>query len=116
GFLVAGPHNVTLPSSQTMRQTMRQDEYEDLVGTIGQTFLGLSINCARCHSHKFDPITLREYYGFVAAVAGVTPGERDVKRDVDDEQIIKAIAGFSEQRRQALAKLRGIEAIARDHV
>lgn len=114
GFLVAGPHNVTLPSSQVMRQTMQQDEYEELVGTIGQTFLGLTVNCARCHSHKFDPITQREYYGFVALVAGVSPGDRDVKRDVDDQQIRGNIAGLAEQRKAALAQLRGVEAAARD--
>ena len=39
---------------------------EDYVGTVGQTFLGLTTNCARCHDHKFDAVSQREYYQFYA--------------------------------------------------
>ncbi len=79
GFLVAGPHNTTLPANDKMRMAMVQDELEDLVGTIGQTFLGLTANCARCHDHKFDPISQTNYYQLAATLAGVTHGERTVR-------------------------------------
>lgn len=76
GFLVAGPHDIVLPVSERMKAAMKQDEMEDLIGTVGQTFLGLTVNCARCHDHKFDAITQKDYYRLGAALAGVGHGER----------------------------------------
>ncbi len=77
GFLVAGAHDTVVPVVDRMRAMMRQDELEDNVGTVSQTFLGLTVNCARCHDHKFDPITTREYYQIASALSGIDHGERE---------------------------------------
>ena len=84
GFWVAGVHNTTIGGSKRMKQLARQDEIEDVLATLGQTFVGLTFNCARCHDHKFDPITQAEYYQLASAISGLGYGERIVP--VPEEQ------------------------------
>ena len=48
------------------RDTARYDELDDIVATTGQVFLGLTVDCARCHDHKLDPIPQKDYYRFLA--------------------------------------------------
>ena len=50
----------------------RADELHDMVGTTGSAFLGLTVGCARCHDHKFDPIKQTDYYAMTAVFAGVS--------------------------------------------
>ena len=47
------------------------DELDDIVATTGTAFLGLTIGCARCHDHKFDPIPQEDYYGMLAFVRNI---------------------------------------------
>lgn len=54
------------------REEMRRELLNDLVGTTGSVFLGLTMGCARCHDHKFDPIPTRDYYRLEAFFAAVT--------------------------------------------
>ncbi|MFO0879430.1 MAG: DUF1553 domain-containing protein [Gemmataceae bacterium] len=89
GFLVAGAHDIVVPSSDNMRAAMQQDELEDLIGTVGQTFLGLTLHCARCHDHKFDPVSMRDYYRLVASLAGVRHGERTSASEAEQVQLAR---------------------------
>jgi hypothetical protein len=86
GFLVAGP--VNLPGQvgkdeQSMRQA-RQDALDEVIRTVSGTFLGLTVGCARCHSHKFDPIPQRDYYAFQAIFAGIHYGQRRLRGEEND--------------------------------
>ena len=83
GFLTAGAYDSVGQNqlSLAMRAVVRADELEDMVGTVGQTFLGLTVHCARCHDHKFDPIRQTEYYRLASSLGGVSQGERDLSSD-----------------------------------
>jgi hypothetical protein len=63
--------------SKAMQQVARQEHLEDLVATTSQAVLALTVNCARCHDHKFDPISHREYYQFAALLGGVNQQEKE---------------------------------------
>ena len=58
-----------------MRQAC-QDELDEVIRTVSQGVRGLTIGCARCHNHKFDPILQRDYYAMQAIFAGLAYGER----------------------------------------
>ncbi len=60
--------------------TDRYDQLDDIVSTTGQAFLGLTIGCARCHDHKFEPLATRDYYSLVAVF---NPLERPRKGRVE---------------------------------
>ncbi len=76
GFLVAGPVDQVKGSDPKLRQVQRMNELDDMINTTGTAFLGLTTGCARCHNHKFDPISQRDYYSMQAIFAGVQHGDR----------------------------------------
>jgi len=80
GFIAAGPWDyvghVELPIQKTDGLIARYNDRDDMVMTTISTFQSLTVHCARCHDHKFDPITQKDYYGLQAVFAGVDRAER----------------------------------------
>lgn len=78
GFIVGGPRDEVTSPDRVLTENQRADELHDMVSTTGSAMLGLTVGCARCHDHKFDPIPQRDYYRLKAVFAGVKHADRDI--------------------------------------
>jgi mono/diheme cytochrome c family protein len=79
GFLGAGVFPTQLTEKEF--ESARYDELDDMANTTGTAMLGLTIGCARCHDHKFDPIPTRDYYRFINTFATTIRSEIDLEID-----------------------------------
>ncbi len=106
GFLVAGPY----PGQITAKteEKIRYDQIDDMVSTIGSGFLGLTMACARCHDHKFDPLPQRDYYGLAAALA--TTVHSQTKIDFNAAETQRKLAEHDQSGATLLAALKKFEA------
>lgn len=98
GFLAAGVHATQITANQAEKE--RYDELDDIGRTIGTTMLGLTIGCARCHDHKYDPVTQADYFRIVSTFTKTVRSDYDV--NLDPAGYRKALAEF-EPRRAKLA-------------
>ena len=92
GFIVGGPTDVVKSPDPVLTANQRAEDLNDFAATTVSAFLGLTLHCARCHNHKFDPIATTDYYAVVACFAGVQHGERAVKPANAAELMAKADA------------------------
>jgi mono/diheme cytochrome c family protein len=82
GFLGAGVFPTQITANEVERT--RYDALDDMLSTTGSTFLGLSIGCARCHDHKYDPIPALDYYRMLSTFTTTTRSVVDL--DVEPEK------------------------------
>ena len=75
-FLVAGPYDDVGNQDKVAQANIRAATLDDMITATGSGFLGLTIHCARCHNHKFDPIPTEDYYRLRSAFEGITHGRR----------------------------------------
>lgn len=89
GFIAAGPWDfighVEVPESKLDGKVARNLDRDDMVSGVFNTFCSLTIQCARCHHHKFDPISQQQYYGLQAIFAAVDRAERPYDTDPEVE-------------------------------
>ena len=78
GFLVAGPHvpAATVGQEPSAIRQARADRMDEIMQTVGASMLGVTMSCARCHNHKFDPISIQDYYSMTAVFQDIEFGSR----------------------------------------
>ncbi len=81
------------------------DEWEERVDAVSRTFLGLTVACARCHDHKFDPISSEDYY----ALAGIFASCRQVERPLISDRTVRTGAAGERRSRQTGSRDREAE-------
>lgn len=108
GFLVAGPHvpAATVGREPTAIRQARADRMDEIMQTVGASMLGMTVSCARCHNHKFDPVSIKDYYSLTAVFQGVEFGGRypEFSEDHPRQQRAKEIRKEMFQDRKALRK------------
>ncbi len=107
GFLAAGPWDFVgqvEARSDVLKRAARAGDLDDIVTQVMTATMGLTVNCARCHDHKLDPITQDEYYGLWAVFAGVKRGERDVSAS-EVQQLTAEKQRLTEQLAKANAEI-----------
>ena len=75
-FLVSGPYDDVKNQDKAQAAQIRANTLDEIINATGEAFLGMTLGCARCHDHKFDPISHRDYYGLYATFSGVQHGSR----------------------------------------
>ncbi len=114
GFLAAGPWDfighAELPESKIDGKVARHLDRDDFVANTISTFMGLTVHCAQCHNHKFDPITQHDYYSLQAVFAAL---DRTDTRYDTDPKIATQRARYDGQKKVATAKLATLIAEAR---
>jgi hypothetical protein len=107
GFLAAGPCE-SLPDNLLEEERLRQRyiELDDMVSTTGAALLGLTVGCARCHDHKFDPIPTRDYYRILAALHSGDRAEVPLGTRAEVEASRRARGEWEKQRQAAETRLK----------
>lgn len=88
GFLAAGVHSTQITKNEVEKH--RYDEMDDMLATTGTAMLGLTLGCARCHDHKYDPVPSRDYYQLLATFTHTVRSEVMLEIDPEGDKIRKA--------------------------
>jgi hypothetical protein len=106
GFNLCGPMHVV--GGNTDPEVNRQEVLTEMTSAVGAVFLGLTIGCARCHDHKFDPISQADYYRLQAFFAAAQPKDIDIAHADERSaraKLVKDLTARMEPLRKEVAKL-----------
>ena len=101
GFLGAGVFPTQITANEVERT--RYDAMDDMLSTTTSAMLGMTVGCARCHDHKFDPIPTRDYYRLLSTFTTTVRSQRQL--DLNPEQTQRRLAAFEADHARDQAEL-----------
>lgn len=108
GFLAAGPWDLVGQSEvregTVEKQRVRNLDRDDIVTNVFNTFMSTTVQCARCHDHKFDPVSLEDYYNLQSVFANIDRGDRAYEPP-KRARTRRALKSETAEKSDALAKL-----------
>ena len=110
GFLGCGVRNAVITKNQVEKE--RYDELDDILSTTMTSMLGLSVGCARCHDHKYDPITSNDYYRLLSTFTTTVRAEITVTQP--SAEMDKALGVFEREHKRLAARLADYEKESRN--
>ena len=109
GFIAAGPWDfighAEVPEEKIDGQVARNLDRDDMVTSTMNTFISTTVQCARCHNHKFDPVSQEHYYSLQAIFAALDRADREYDIDVKTAELRSRLTAQREQIQTELANL-----------
>ncbi|MCA9128094.1 MAG: DUF1553 domain-containing protein [Planctomycetales bacterium] len=109
-FLVAGPYDDVGNQDAVQAAQIRANTLDEIIRATSEAFLGSTLGCARCHDHKFDPITQEDYYGLYATFSGIRHGSVPLATSQQREARAAKLAPLNERKEQLQQSLSDLEA------
>jgi len=113
GFLRAGPRVLFREKDNPER---RHDYLDDIIATLGRGVLGLTVHCARCHDHKFDPIPQKDYYRLQASIFGYVETEHPLLPPDEAKRYLETVAEIDARRSMLSNQIDTIEGPYRERL
>jgi hypothetical protein len=108
-FLVCGPYDDVGNQDPVQAAQIRANTIDEVIRATSEAFLGLTIGCARCHDHKFDPVLQRDYYALYASLAGVRHGSRVVATDQQQRERAEQLRPLTQLRDRLSGEISRLE-------
>ena len=108
-FLVAGPYDNVGNQDVVQKAQIRANTLDEIISATSQAFLGMTVGCARCHDHKFDPIKQSDYYQLYATFAGVKHGQRTLATEAEKKANRDALAPLTAKKAEIEAEKKAVD-------
>ena len=108
-FLVAGPYDDVGNQDAVQAAQIRANTIDEMIRATSEAFLGMTVGCARCHDHKFDPIAQADYYRLYATLSGIRHGSVPWATTKEKLENDKMLAPLNQQKKELEDKIGSLD-------